>query len=112
MFGVCTSISSVQYSSPTSGHFVTTASQGHHSQGTKIWTFDTTLRGTPTSVLLATEAVFEDASSEAVLNNDYAFPTASYQHDGTSSVGTFNIRFIDAGADVMPITIGGFMKRE
>ena len=89
----------VEYSSPRSGQFVTTATQGHHAQGTKVWTFDTTLRGTPNSVLFATEGVFEDASSEAALNNDYSFPTASYQHDSTSSPGTFNIRFIDAGAD-------------
>ena len=89
----------VEYSAQRAGTFTMTASQGHHAQGTKMWTFDTTLRGTPTSVLLATEAVFEDSSSEAALNNDYAFPTASYKHDGTSSPGTFNIRFIDAGAD-------------
>ena len=89
----------VEYSAQRAGQFVTTASQGHHAEGTKMWTFETTLRGTPDSVLLATEAVFEDGATEAVLNNDYAFPTASYQHDSTSSVGTFNIRFIDAGAD-------------
>lgn len=89
----------LEFSSARSGQFTTTASQGHHSQGTKLWTFDTTLRGTPKSVLYATEALFEDGSSEAVLNNDYTFPTASYQHDSTSSPATFNIRFINAGAD-------------
>jgi len=89
----------LEFSSPRSGQFVTTTTQGHHSQGTKMWTFETTLRGTPTSVLLATSAVFEDAASEAELNNNYAFPTASYQHDSASSPNTFNIRFIDAGAD-------------
>tara|TARA_R100000655_G_scaffold4394_5_gene14106 strand:- start:2163 stop:3206 length:1044 start_codon:yes stop_codon:yes gene_type:complete len=89
----------LEFSSARSGQFVTTATQGHHSQGTKLWTFDTVLRGTPTSVLLATEAVFEDASSEAALNNNYAFPTVSYKHDSTTSPATFNLRFIDAGAD-------------
>ena len=89
----------VEYSAQRTGTFTMTASQGHHAQGTKVFTFDTTLRGTPKSVLLATEAVFEDASSEAVLNNDYTFPTAGYKHDSTSSPATFNIRFIDAGAD-------------
>ena len=89
----------LEFSSPRSGQFTTTATQGHHSQGTKVWTFDTVLRGTPYSVLLATEAVFESASSEAVLNNDYAFPTGGYKHDSASSPATFNIRFIDAGAD-------------
>ena len=89
----------VEYSSQRVAQFVTTASQGHHAEGTKLWSFETTLRGTPDSVLIATEAVFEDASSEAALNNDYTFPTASYKHDSTSSPATFNIRFIDAGAD-------------
>lgn len=88
----------VEYSAQRAGTFTQTASQGHHAQGTKMWTFDTTLRGTPTSVLLATEAVFEDASSEAALNNDYAFPTATYVN-GASSASTFEIRFIDAGSD-------------
>ena len=94
----------VEYSSPRSGQFVTTASQGHHAAGTKMWTFDTVLRGTPTSVLLATEAVFEDSSSEAVLNNDYVFPHATYQ-TGESSAATFDIRFINAGADSAVETI-------
>ncbi len=89
----------LEFSGARAGQFVTTANQGHHAEGTKMWTFETTLRGTPTSVLLATEAVFEDSSSEAVLNNNYAFPTGAYQHDSTSSPATFNIRFIDAGAD-------------
>ena len=88
----------VEYSSPRSGQFVTTASQGHHSEGTKLWTFDTTMRGTPQSVLLATQAVFEQASSEAILYNNYAFPTANYRH-GQSSAKTFDIRFEDAGSD-------------
>ena len=89
----------VEYSSPRSGQFVTTATQGHHAEGTKLWTFDTVLRGTPVSVLLATEAVFEDASSEAALNNTYVFPTASYTNGSTSSPATFDIRFEDGGAD-------------
>ena len=89
----------LEFSSPRSGQFVTTATQGHHAEGTKMWTFDTVLRGTPVSVLLATEAVFEDASSEAALANDYTFPTASYTNASTSSPGTFDIRFEDGGAD-------------
>tara|TARA_Y100001963_G_scaffold33588_1_gene46641 strand:+ start:335 stop:1384 length:1050 start_codon:yes stop_codon:yes gene_type:complete len=91
----------LEFSSARSGQFVTTATQGHHSQGTKLWTFDTVLRGTHDSVNLATDAVFEGGAdpSEAVLNNDYVFPTASYKHDSTSSPATFNLRFIDAGAD-------------
>ena len=88
----------LEFSSPRSGQFVTTDSQGHHSEGTKLWTFETVLRGTPDSVLLATEAVFEDASSEAVLNNDYTFPSATYLN-AASSASTFEIRFEDGGAD-------------
>ena len=89
----------LEFASPRAGQFTTTASMGHHSQGTKLWTFDTTLRGTSISVLLATDAVFEDGATEAELSNAYTFPTASYKHDSTSSPATFNIRFIDAGAD-------------
>ena len=88
----------VEYSAQKSGQFTMTASQGHHSEGTKLWTFETVLRGTPDSVLLATEAVFEDASSEAVLNNDYAFPSATYVNDA-SSASTFEFRFINGGSD-------------
>ena len=91
----------LEFSSPRSGQYTTTASQGHHSQGTKMWTFETTLRGTHDSVNLATDAVFEGGAdpAEAVLNNNYVFPTTSYKHDSTSSPATFNIRFINAGAD-------------
>ena len=88
----------VEYSAQRAGLFVQTASQGHHSQGTKMWTFDTTLRGTPESVLLATEAVFEDASSEATLNNNYSFPHANYKN-GASSAATFEFRFEQGGSD-------------
>ena len=88
----------VEYSAQRAGAFVQTANQGHHAQGTKMWTFETTLRGTPTSVLLATEAVFEQASSEATLNNTYEFPYANYEN-GASSAATFEFRFLNAGAD-------------
>ena len=94
----------VEYSSPRSGQFVTTASQGHHAQGTKLWTFDTVLRGTPASVLLATEAVFEDASSEARLENNYSFPHATYKF-GAGSASTFDIRFENGGADSSDVNI-------
>lgn len=94
----------LEFASPRAGQFTTTATMGHHSEGTKLWTFDTTLRGTPVSVLLATEAVFEDASSEAALNNNYTFPSATYQ-DGESSASTFDIRFVNAGADSSTETI-------
>tara|TARA_R100001594_G_scaffold143109_1_gene190713 strand:+ start:1311 stop:2321 length:1011 start_codon:yes stop_codon:yes gene_type:complete len=88
----------VEYSAQRAGTFTQTASQGHHSQGTKMWTFETTLRGTPASVLLATDAVFEDASSEATLNNDYTFPSATYVN-GASSADTFEFRWINGGSD-------------
>ena len=94
----------LEFSAPRSGQFVTTSTQGHHAEGTKMWTFDTVLRGTPTAVLLATEAVFESASSEATLNNNYAFPTATYK-TGESSASTFDIRFINGGADASTETV-------
>jgi hypothetical protein len=88
----------VEYSAQRAGHFTMTASQGHHAQGTKMWTFDTVLRGTPSAVLLATEAVFESASSEATLNNDYVFPSATYVN-GAASASTFEFRWINGGSD-------------
>ena len=94
----------VEYSAQRSGQFVTTASQGHHAEGQKLWTFDTVLRGTPTSVLLACEAVFEDGSSECALNNDYSFPHTTYV-TGAGSAATFDIRFVNAGADSSTETI-------
>jgi len=94
----------LEFSAPRSGQFVTTSTQGHHAEGTKMWTFDTVLRGTPTAVLLATEAVFESASSEATLNNNYSFPTATYK-TGESSASTFDIRFINGGADASTETV-------
>ena len=88
----------VEYSAQRSGLYTQTASQGHHSEGTKLWTFDTVLRGTTTSVLLACESVFEDGASECELNNTYSFPIASYRVDSGSSVNTYDIRFVNAGA--------------
>ena len=90
----------VEYSAQRSGQFVTTANQGHHSEGTKMWTFDTTLRGSATSVLLATEAVFESSANPAILQNTYSFNKNSYVNASSNSPGTFDIRFEDAGSDV------------
>ena len=95
----------VEYSSPRSGQFTTTATQGHHSEGTKLWTFDTTLRGTPTSVLLACEAVFEQGTSTVELDNDYIFPTTGYTVDTGSGAKTFDIRFVNAGTKAAAETI-------
>ena len=99
----------VEYSSQQTGSFVTKESQGHHSEGTKVWTFETTLRGTVTSVLLATEAVMESSTSEATLNNDYTFPHTGYSDGSTSSPKTFDIRFVNAGAkaDTETIEVAG-----
>ena len=88
----------VEYSGQRSGSFVALENQGPHSQGTKMWTFETTLKGTPESVLLATNAVFEQGSSEAVLNNNYTFPSVNFK-DGAGSAKTFEIRFENAGSD-------------
>ena len=95
----------VEFSSPRSGQFTTTATQGHHSEGTKLWTFDTTLRGTPTSVLLACEAVFEQGTSTVELDNDYIFPTTGYTVATGSGAKTFDIRFVNAGTKAAAETI-------
>ena len=89
----------VEYSSQRSGSFVTQASQGHHGEGNKLWTFDTVFKGTLKAVRLATEALFEDGGSDgtAILMNTYSFPTTSYK-DGESA-NTFEFRFEQAGAD-------------
>ena len=76
----------VEYSAQRAGSFTQLSSQAHHSEGTKMWTFDTTLRGTVDSILLATDALFEDATSEAALSSSYAFPQASYKHGATAAV--------------------------
>ena len=95
----------LEFSSPRSGQFITTATQGHHSEGTKLWTFDTTLRGTPYNVLLATRAVFEQAASTAELDNDYIFPTADYTVATGSGANTFDIRFVNAGTKAAAETV-------
>lgn len=89
----------VEYSSQRSGTFVTQESQGNHGEGLKLWTFDTVLKGTLTSVRLATEALFEDSGSDgtAILMNTYSFPTTSYK-DGEAA-NTFELRFEQAGSD-------------
>tara|TARA_Y100001937_G_scaffold98145_1_gene133833 strand:- start:10 stop:1020 length:1011 start_codon:yes stop_codon:yes gene_type:complete len=89
----------LEFSSARSGQYTTTATQGHHSQGTKLWTFDTTLRGTPFSVLKACQAVFEQGSSTAELDNDYVFDVAGYRVATGSGAKTHDIRFINGGAD-------------
>ena len=89
----------LEFSSPRSGQYTTTATQGHHSEGTKLWTFDTTLRGTPFSVLKACQAVFEQGSSTAELDNDYVFDVAGYNVATGSGAKTHDIRFINGGAD-------------
>ena len=95
----------LEFSSDRSGQFVKTASQGRHSEGTKMWTFDTTMRGTPLAVLLACEAVFEQGSSTAELDNDYIFPTTGYTVATGSGAKTFDIRFVNGGTKAAAETI-------
>jgi hypothetical protein len=89
----------VEYSTARSGQWTTLANQGHHSQGTKMWTFDTTLKGTPTAILLATQAIFEVGTTGAALNNDYAFPIVAYQDGSDTTPNTFELRFDGVGSD-------------
>ena len=95
----------LEFSSARSGQFTTTATQGHHSEGTKMWTFDTTLRGTPFSVLKACQAVFEQGSSVAELDNDYIFPTTGYTVATGSGAKTHDIRFVNGGTKAAAETI-------
>jgi hypothetical protein len=96
----------LEFSSARSGQFTPTASQGHHSEGTKLWTFDTVLRGTPTSVKLACQAVFEDGSGNpSELDNDYIFPTTGYTVATGSGAKTFDIRFVNGGTKAAAETI-------
>jgi hypothetical protein len=88
----------VEYSAQRAGQFTQTSTQGHHSEGTKMWTFDLTMRGTPTAMKIACDSVFEDNASEFVLNNDYEFPQASYKHASTSSPGTYTVFFQNGGS--------------
>ena len=87
-----------EYSAQRVGQFTTQASQAHHNQGTKMWTFDTTLKGTSKSILYATGAVMESASSAATLAAAYTFPHATYK-DGASSATTYCFTFEGAGED-------------
>ena len=89
---------SAEYSAPRVGKFTTQANQSHHNQGTKMCTFDTTLRGTPKSILYATGAVFESASSAATLAAAYEFPVATFK-DGAGSATTYCFTFEGAGED-------------
>ena len=87
----------VEYSAGRAGFFTAGASQGHHAEGNKTWTFDTTLRGTPEAMKLAMDAVCEDNASAFEIANDYAFPQASYKHGSTSSPNTFTVFFNHGG---------------
>ena len=89
----------VAYASARSGHFTAVESMAQHDEGTKMWTFDVTLRGTPEAMKLACDSVFEDDSSVFALNNDYSFPTATYKdayNDG-SLASTFTVFFNNGG---------------
>ena len=97
-----------EYSAQRVGQFTTQASQSHHNQGTKMWTFDTTLKGTPKSLEYAMGGVCESASSTCTLAANYAFPTATYK-DNAGSATTYCFTFKGAGNDATMdhITIGG-----
>ena len=87
-----------EYSAQRVGQFTTQASQSHHNQGTKMWTFDTTLKGTPKSLEYAMGGVCESASSTCTLAANYAFPTATYKHNASSAT-TYCFTFENAGND-------------
>ena len=89
----------VSYASARSGHFTQVESMAQHEEGTKMWTFDLTLRGTVEAMKLAGDAVFEDNATPFTLNNTYEFPTETYK-DGYSSgsnANTFTVFFQNGG---------------
>jgi len=81
-----------------SGKFVNYASQVKHRPDQKVYTFDLTLKGTPTSVLQACQWLFEDGTSEADFTGDYAFPKNTYK-DAIASTTQVTVVFENAGAD-------------
>ena len=95
----------LEYSTQRSGQFTSTVSMGHHAQGTKLWTFDTVLKGTPKSVNLACQAVFEDGDGTNELASTYIFPTTGYTVATGSGAKTFDIRFVNGGTKAAAETI-------
>ena len=89
----------VEYSTQRSGLFVQTLDQAHHAEGTKMWTFDTSIRGTLNSLKYACDSVFEDDASEFELSNAYDFNFLSYKDGSTTAPGTYTIRFENGGSD-------------
>ena len=87
----------LEYSAQRVGQFTNVESQGHHSQGTKLWTFDTTLKGTVDSINLACLSVFEDGDGNNELSSTYIFPTTGYTVATGSGAKTYDIRFVNAG---------------
>ena len=95
----------LEYSAQRVGQFTNVESQGHHSQGTKLWTFDTTLKGTVDSINLACLSVFEDGDGNNELSSTYIFPTTGYTVATGSGAKTFDIRFVNAGTKAAAETI-------
>ena len=95
----------LEYSAQRVGQFTNVESQGHHSQGTKLWTFDTTLKGTVDSINLACLSVFEDGDGNNELGSTYIFPTTGYTVATGSGAKTFDIRFVNAGTKAAAETI-------
>ncbi len=88
----------IEIAAQRSSEYVQFASQAIHRPDQKIYTFDLTMKGTPTSVLQACQLMFEDGSSEADFTGDYAFPKNTYK-DGTASTSQVTVIFENAGSD-------------
>ena len=93
----------LEYSANRSGAQVQLEGQGHHSKGTNMWTFDTTMKATNKALRMAWGGVILDDPADAAtfaLNNTYAFNPAPYVHGATSGVeGTHTIFFENIGSD-------------
>lgn len=95
----------LEMSSQKAGQFFQEASQGRHNLENKMWTFDTTLRGSSGSFSWMGNALFEDTGDPYLLPENYAFPTSSYQKTTGSGAKTHDIRLVGAGAGASEVNM-------
>jgi|21_taG_2_1085346.scaffolds.fasta_scaffold00149_29 hypothetical protein len=88
----------LEMSSQKAGQFFQEASQGRHNLESKMWTFDTTLRGSSGSLQWMGDSLFEDGGNPFILPENYAFPTSLYNKATSSGAKTKDIRLVGAGA--------------
>jgi len=85
-----------------SGTYGQTENMGHHRPDTQTYEVSLTMRGTPTSVLKTTLALFGDGASAAELTPESNTGTMK---DGTSSASAVTLLFENAGSDASNIDV-------